>query len=395
MEALVVNHADYIGMQNGRQIVGLHNHFESDDFTDNIFGKLKERKEEKKKAIAVAKSQGFSKRTAKAMGRQAVIETKIAQKEESGKNVSNRLSNMAVKAEARGAQRAAIERAKSEGVSKRTAKAAGKAAKSEVLSAGLKTTKGGALQNIARVALAPVTGGLSLLVPKGVTEKGIDKEKVKAVEQKAYTELVKSGHAPGSKTRKKARDLGQEVAADIAESKGKTKKAKRLRERDGKTGLQVGAEKVITAPLLPFKNKMKSILKSKGVNPPSKMVDLANVFYKEVVQKAGDAYERRAVIDLDDYDRDHVVGTLLPVVVDAVIDFFKMAKDKKDSGGELSRVEEKAAEATEIVEAELDEKMKQEAAETVGENLLYNPKVQLLIGGILLFILLKAFKVIK
>jgi hypothetical protein len=217
------------------------------------------------------------------------------------------------------------------------------------------------------------------------------------VAEKASIIAATGGKTISKEERMQARDVGQEAKANALEEQGKSAdRIERIRARDGETGIQRTAEDVVTAPLLPFKSKMVSMLKDKGVAAPKRMADITEVFYETFVKNSDtfmpiqSAFMNRRIMTTDH------AAVILPVIVNAVIDFFKMAKDKKNSGQPMSKTEEKAAKATEIVEQQLEEKAKEEAAESLADKFLNDWRYQAGLAALLLLIFLplikKAFK---
>ena len=161
------------------------------------------------------------------------------------------------------------------------------------------------------------------------------------------------------------------------------------------------------APLLPLKGVMKKALKKKGVNPPSKLPDLAEAFYNNIVKKShyDTAYFGRS-LERDGYNDDHIVGS----IVEGIISFIKTLKKKKEEkkkglpvqfspvekeiieGSEkvLNKIEEKAErsginiKATRPQTAEQEEREENEEKETVSGGISLSGMNPMVIVGILI-----------
>jgi hypothetical protein len=185
-----------------------------------------------------------------------------------------------------------------------------------------------------------------------------------------------------------------------AEKKGNKKKVARLKKNIVKvqtkgTGIQRAGKTVgkivrniagvtVLAPLQPFRKKMVDAINKNGgfANSKTDLPTVAKRFYDTVVKK----HEKH----LDEYDfttmpEDHLVA-VLPIVIEAIISFFKKSKEKVDAGESVSAVEAEAAKATEEVTEVLQEKAKEEAAETVGNKILFDKKTQFIIIGVVILI---------
>jgi len=92
-----------------------------------------------------------------------------------------------------------------------------------------------------------------------------------------------------------------------------------------KKGAQAAAKGALTAPLIPFVPMMKSILRKRGVNPPSKVQELAQAFFKNVVKKT-EGFES-------------VEPVTITAIITAIISFFKKLKEKKAQGKGLTQEE--------------------------------------------------------
>jgi len=171
----------------------------------------------------------------------------------------------------------------------------------------------------------------------------------------------------------------------LVKTTGKKKKKKGLFKKIG-SGIKKGAKAVgkavgkvvkgaVYAPLLPLKGMMKKALKKKGVSPPSKMPDLAEAFYNNIVKKSNfDSYYHGRTLERDGYN-DHFIA------VDVVAGILKYVKDilqrkKAKKAGQpvaLSPVEEEIAAGSEKVLNAINERADNSGAD-VSEDLPDEPK---------------------
>lgn len=186
--------------------------------------------------------------------------------------------------------------------------------------------------------------------------------------------------------------------------KGNTKKATKLTKKASTvlrkgTLVQRGVKKAgnvlksvagvsVLLPLQPLRPAMMKALKKKGVfvNKKTSLLDVTNRFYNSVVKASGN-YDHYADIDTTELPDDHL-AVAIPVIVEAIISFFKKSKQKKDAGEKLSPVEEVAAEGTEIATAKIEKTIKDEAAQEIGERVMQTnwPLIIGIAAGVVLLI---------
>lgn len=185
------------------------------------------------------------------------------------------------------------------------------------------------------------------------------------------------------------RALRKEKKALIAA--GRSKKSARKIARKKTKHIAVAARKklgkrivgaTVLAPMLPFKPIMKKMLSKKGVSTRRmSFPEVIEQFYNKFVAKGkGNAHSSYEPIPEGDFVNnwvfsyelgpnepmpDNVIADLAAGVVKAVITFFKSRKDKKraieaaggDPSKEMTSADKMAADVTEKVEADLDEKL--------------------------------------
>lgn len=191
----------------------------------------------------------------------------------------------------------------------------------------------------------------------------------------------------GSKFGRIAAGIMTGGASVIATKKGRAD-LKKSAKKAGKL-----AKKVLKGsaflPLFPFKAVMVKILKGKGKNVSMKtdMLDVANMFYNDIVRKHDKSFED---IDLDTINTtdEHVVGTAIAAVVGGIISFIKAIKKKKAEGKKLTKIEDEVATGTEQVEAQIKSGAKEEAAQQVGAKLLFDRKTQIIVVTVIVVIVI-------
>lgn len=169
-----------------------------------------------------------------------------------------------------------------------------------------------------------------------------------------------------------------------------TKKAKRLSTKGtllgqvakgaGKVAKKIGKTAIQPAllPLIPLKPVMKKALEKKGKKAPQKMLDLVNAFYNEIVKQSNyDYYENIDLLDIP--EGTDYAAVAISTVVSAVLGFIKSLKKKKAEGGALTPLEDTILKGTEQTEEKIREEAKSEAAQTVGEKILFDKKTQMYI----------------
>ena len=135
--------------------------------------------------------------------------------------------------------------------------------------------------------------------------------------------------------------------------------------------------------LIPLKNVMADGLKAKGFaaskNEP--VAQLSNKFYNRLVVPSKSNFWSH--YDLD--ETDSVDDTVKQAIVKGILEYIAISRLNKQKGT-ASGLEKKIADGAERVEQRLEEKVREEAAQETGQNILFNPKVQ--IGIAVVFALL-------
>jgi|WetSurMetagenome_2_1015567.scaffolds.fasta_scaffold02016_9 hypothetical protein len=182
-------------------------------------------------------------------------------------------------------------------------------------------------------------------------------------------------------------------------SKAGRKEVKKAAQKVGKVISEVTATTML-APLLPLMPLMTKELKKKKVSFKKTPLGIAEAFYKNVVQKHSkangfDSYDNIEGLDslmqygLSNFE-DNIVEGIVSGLVKGIIEFIKNAKKKKESGQTVSKTEEAVIEATDkVIEKATDEiktGVKEKAAQTVGEKLLFDRKTQLIVVGVVVLI---------
>lgn len=194
--------------------------------------------------------------------------------------------------------------------------------------------------------------------------------------------------------RRTARRKARPAKKTVRKTRRKTRrvKVKKAIKKTAKKLASVGT-RAILAPLLPLRPIMIKALKSKGkaASRSTKIDVLARDFYNYVVvpHSKGNFEEIHF-----DPDVDHIAGTALTAIASAVVTFIKSLKKKKAEGEPMSSTEKTIVKGTEAVEAQIEEKAKEEAAREVGGKLLFDKKTQLIIAGVLV-VAIGAFVMVK
>ena len=158
----------------------------------------------------------------------------------------------------------------------------------------------------------------------------------------------KAARRIGRAARQKVR--GEQLRAKAARKGGKRgrrliKRATRIEARKGETAVGRGIRTASFAPLAPFRKPMQRALRKAGVaNPPSRLRDLAPMFFKKIVKR--DSYELS----------DNVEPATIGMIVKAIIGFFKKMFKKKQEGAELPPVGEIVAEGAQTAVRALSRK---------------------------------------
>lgn len=165
--------------------------------------------------------------------------------------------------------------------------------------------------------------------------------------------------------------------ASLAASKSGRQKIGRAAKKVGSVIKEVALDTTIMAPLIPLVPMMKKGIQKKGKPVPKGVSSIAKAFYNEVVTKHGDYDE----IHFDnDLDADNIVEEAASGIIKGILEFVKGIAAKKKAGQTLSPTEEVIASGTETVQTNLQKQAKDEAATTVGKNILFNRKFQIIAG---------------
>lgn len=210
------------------------------------------------------------------------------------------------------------------------------------------------------------------------TKKSVGKAKAKQIKRASIKTAKATKATTLGRTKKAAR---------------KTKQAKRVMTKGtagqrAKKAIKQTVKKVSLAPLIPLKGVMIAGLKQQGiaVSKRDKIDKIANLFYNHVVRKHHD-YEDLAELHFNTYDEDNLAPIVIGVV-DAIIDFIKKAKAKKDKGEKLTKLEEVTVKGTEAAETQLTQKAQEAAAQEVGQRILFDSKTQIMIAAAILLLIL-------
>lgn len=112
-------------------------------------------------------------------------------------------------------------------------------------------------------------------------------------------------------------------------------------------GLAFAAEKLALAPLVPLKGLLKRAIAKKGLKPPKKLKEIAQMFFRVVVKKMNHADES-----------DHFIP--IAFIVPPIISYIKSLLQSKKAGAKLAPTDELIAKnaATIIAKIESDAKAK-------------------------------------
>lgn len=129
----------------------------------------------------------------------------------------------------------------------------------------------------------------------------------------------------------------------------------------GKSIVQKGVSFIALKPLEPV---MKVMLKSRGIKHGNSLEQISLAFYNHVIK--GDAFETSKVANPQKFSANFVPPdpATVSMIVQAIISFFKMIKEKKAKKEALSKEEEAAAEIFEEVESEIKKGIEAEDGET-------------------------------
>lgn len=115
--------------------------------------------------------------------------------------------------------------------------------------------------------------------------------------------------------------------------------------------------------LMPLKAAMRVAVRERGLSPQNNISGLTGQFYDSIVSGTKDASA---------YNRADSESLAKDVIIDAVLTYFIKAKQKSDSGSDLSKSEQVAAKGMEIFERNvndaIDGKVRDEAGSFVVEN---------------------------
>lgn len=170
-----------------------------------------------------------------------------------------------------------------------------------------------------------------------------------------------------------------------AAKKGKTAKAARITKRATTRATRVtekgtAAERAALAPLVPLKPVMVKMLTNKGIRVSTRdpILKIAELFYNNIVRKSN---KFLGEVDFDNLE-DHAIGIAINAVVTAIVDFIKQSKRKRDEGKELTKTEQVLVTGVDLVQAKIEEKAREEAAQEVGQKILFDKAFQAKIGWI-------------
>jgi hypothetical protein len=136
-------------------------------------------------------------------------------------------------------------------------------------------------------------------------------------------------------------------------------------------------------------------LKTKGITPSKDLAVLSQQFYNEVVRNSFKTGATKFKSEFKEQDILNIpidtVDAAKEAIVAGILSFIKNVKSKKDAGQTLSKVEENVYNGTSIVEANLKKAAKEEASKTLGEKILFDPNIRLILGFVLVIIVYVVF----
>lgn len=160
---------------------------------------------------------------------------------------------------------------------------------------------------------------------------------------------------------------------------------------------------VVTAPLLPFKKGMVTILNKRGISTKGmSFPKIIEKFYNEIISKKNNKYsefeplEENRISDsylfkysYEEIEKDDIEPVIIGTVVTAIVNYFKEAKKKKlnakNPKKELTTEEIIAAQTAEEAKKKLEEKINNEAIVKQGA---LNNKLKYVIGGVIVVLII-------
>lgn len=147
--------------------------------------------------------------------------------------------------------------------------------------------------------------------------------------------------------------------------------------------------------LKPLKPVFETALEYMGVKPSKDMPVLVEQTYNNIVRKSPKTGVANFEIDYPYINLANVHSDSVEVakdtVVNAIIDFVKNVNTKAAAGEPLTKIEQIIVDGTQMVKTNLTNAAKEEAAQQVGQSILFDGNTQLIIGGVILGVILLVF----
>jgi hypothetical protein len=146
------------------------------------------------------------------------------------------------------------------------------------------------------------------------------------------------------------------------------------------------------AKLKPLKKVMQMALESVGVKPGKTIDIVAEQFYNNIIRPSKKTGIADFKFDYPEINTGHMTydqaDNAKDVITESILKFIRVARRKEASGSKLTKVEQILADGSKIVEKNIESTAKQEAAQQLGQNILFNKKTQLIIVGAIVGIVL-------
>lgn len=200
---------------------------------------------------------------------------------------------------------------------------------------------------------------------------------------------------PSTRMRVRTRNLFKTLKKDLKNG-GATRSIKQKRVVENIKGEPVLLKDHIAGKqyevLKPLKKVMKMALQSIGVSPGKTIDVVAEQFYNNVIRPS-----KKTGIANFNYDYPELQPSQMTydfadnakdVITEAILKFVRVARRKDATGQQLTKVEQILSDGSKIVEKNIEDTAKSQAASKLGESLLFDRKTQFIIIGIIVAIIL-------
>lgn len=150
--------------------------------------------------------------------------------------------------------------------------------------------------------------------------------------------------------------------------------------------------------LKPLKKVLQMSLESVGVRPGKTIDIVAEQFYNDVVRPSKKTGIADFKFDYPEINTGHMTydqaDNAKDVITESILKFVRVARRKEAAGNKLTKVEQILSDGSKIVEKNIEDTAKAEAAKKVGESLLFDKRTQFIVLGVVvgIVLLVLAFK---